>query len=85
MPSTRTESIGRRGSDGEAPRRLVVELGAQAAADLTELVRSEDLNKTTLVNKAIQLYAILRNHEREGGRILLQESETKEVQRLLLL
>jgi hypothetical protein len=85
MPATSTGTTGRRGtSDGDVPRRLVVELGAQAAADLAALVETEDLNKTTLVNKAIQLYAIIRKQEREGKSVVLKDRDQRETLLLML-
>lgn len=85
MASPRTNRTEERSSTDEAPRRLVVELGGQNANELADLVNLEDLNKTTIVNRAIQLYALVRKLEREGGRLYMQERDSKELQRLLLL
>jgi hypothetical protein len=68
-----------------APRRLVVELNGQSAKDLRDLVSLEELNKTTIVNRALQLYALVRKLEREGGGLYLRERDSTELQRLLLL
>jgi hypothetical protein len=69
----------------DAPRRLVVELNGQSANELRDLVHLEELNKTTIVNRALQLYALVRKLERAGGGLYLRERDSAELQRLLLL
>jgi hypothetical protein len=61
--------------------RLVVELNRATAADLDDLMELEDLNKTTLVNRALQMYAFLRKAERDGGQIFVQEAGESAAQR----
>ncbi|WP_199423075.1 hypothetical protein [Actinotalea solisilvae] len=63
----------RHGGDGaaEAPRRLVVELNRRAATDLAWLVESEEVNKTTVVNRALQVYRLLVEAQRNGGSVTL--------------
>jgi hypothetical protein len=65
--------------------RLVVELNRATAADLDELVELEELNKTTITNRALQLYAMLRKVQRDGGQILLQDAGAKEPERIHFL
>ena len=67
------------------PRRLVVELNSYSSKDLAELVELEELNKTTIVNRALQLYAMMRRTELGGGRIYIQDSEADELQRLRII
>lgn len=55
--------------------RLVVELSRQAHANLEELVAREELNKTTIVNRALNVYYMLRMAEFNGGEISFTESE----------
>lgn len=54
-------------------RRLVVELGRRADADLAWLVNEEEVNKTTLVNRAIQVYRILVETQKNGGSIMVTD------------
>jgi hypothetical protein len=62
--------------------RLVVELSQRSAAALDELVELEELNKTTIVNRAIQMYSILRRAEADGGQVLIAEGPDGEPQRI---
>ena len=60
-------------NESEPPRRLVVELGRRAAADLAWLVESEEVNKTTVVNRAIQVYRLLMEAQRNGGEVRVSD------------
>ncbi|HST80868.1 MAG TPA: hypothetical protein VLL08_03890 [Kineosporiaceae bacterium] len=82
-PEPNGEAAPTRRPDGRT--RLVVELNRATAADLDDLVALEDLNKTTLVNRALQMYAILRKAERDGGQILIQEAGESAPQRIRFL
>jgi hypothetical protein len=73
------------GRHSEPRARLVVELNRATAAELDDLVELEELNKTTIVNKALQVYAILRKAERDGGKILLVEAAGAAPERLRFL
>jgi hypothetical protein len=66
----------------ESKPRLVVELSQRAAAMLDDLVELEELNKTTVVNRAIQVYGMLRKAEASGGTVLLAEREGDELARV---
>jgi hypothetical protein len=57
----------------DAPRRLVVELGRRAASDLAWLVAEEDVNKTTAVNRAVQVYRLLVEAQRNGGSVMVSD------------
>jgi len=57
----------------EPPRRLVVELGRRTASDLAWLVEEEDVNKTTAVNRAVQVYRLLVEAQRNGGSIRVSD------------
>lgn len=58
----------------EPNRRLVVELTRTSAADLARFVEEEEVNKTTIVNRALAVYAAFRKAENEGGKVLIRES-----------
>lgn len=57
----------------QPPRRLVVELGRRAASDLAWLVHEEEVNKTTAVNRALQVYRILIEAQHNGGEVLVAD------------
>lgn len=79
---TEIDSTARR---AEPRPRLVVELTRATGAQLDELVEIEELNKTTIVNRALQVYAFLRKAEREGGQLLLLDAGDSTPQRLRFL
>ena len=83
-PSTSTADAGRADQE-EVPRRLVVEMSRQSAQDLGEMVTVEELNKTTVINRAIQLYALVRRTLNDGGKVYIQEPGSDEIQRIRLL
>lgn len=66
-------------------RRLVVELNPRVAHQLDDLVRAEGLNKTTLVNRAIQVYALVVDVQTAGGRLYVQEAGSDQLQRLTII
>lgn len=53
------------------PRRLVVELTSEASDSLDELTSREQVNKTTVVNRALKLYRLLRRADAAGGGVYL--------------
>ena len=69
----------------EPPRRLVVELTRAAAADLARFVEEEDANKTTIVNRALAVYAAVRSAQEEGGKVLLRDGKTGDLMQLVLI
>lgn len=54
-------------------QRLVVELGRRATTDLAWLVDEEEINKTTVVNRALQVYRIIKETERNGGQVKISD------------
>lgn len=68
-----------------ANRRLVVELTPDTAAKLALLASEEGHNKTTVVNRALQVYEFLKGIDAAGGKILVQEPGSREQQWLRLL
>lgn len=58
-------------AEGTARKRLVIELGEKTRADLDSLVVSEEVNKTTVANRAIQLYKIVKDAEEKGGSVTI--------------
>lgn len=69
----------------EGKQRLVVELSPTNAAELQSLTERESLNKTTIVNRALQLYAFLSKVQDDGGEILLKERNASVAQRIRFL
>lgn len=53
-------------------RRLVVELNRRSVADLQAQVDAEELTKTTIVNRAIQVYRLVMSH---GGRLAVEKND----------
>jgi hypothetical protein len=70
---------------GEAPRRLVVELNKRPAQDLQWLVDSEELNKTTIVNRALQVYKHIVELQQRGGSVLLEDPTKDHPERMLIV
>lgn len=56
-------------------KRLVVELGEKSESDLDKLIVSEETNKTTVVNRSIQLFQLIREIEQRGGSVILEDPE----------
>lgn len=68
-------------TDGER-KRVVIEFSERSYADLAELAvheppldSGEPLNKSTLTNRAVQVYAEIRRMERRGMRFLVMDVE----------
>jgi hypothetical protein len=76
---------GRRSKGSEERSRLVVELSALAAGNLNELCQMDQSNKTTVVNRAIKVYHVLRTAEAAGGEILISDSKRGQIQRMLFI
>ena len=70
---------------GEAPRRLVVELNKRPAQDLQWLVDVEEANKTTIVNRALQVYRHVVELQQRGGSVLLEDPDRDQLERMLIL
>lgn len=66
------------------PPRLIVELNELTAGLLNELVEVEELNKSTLVNRAVQLYSMIGGVQRAGGKVYVQEAGAKKLNLLTL-
>ena len=69
----------------EVPRRLVVELNRRTAADLAWLVEEEEMNKTTLVNRAVQLYRIIVDAQRRGVSVNFEDAAQGKTERLVIV
>lgn len=74
-----------RDGEGTAPKRLVVELNRLSAQELDDMGQIEGLNKTTLVNRAIQVYALVRKAELDGDKILIEDCKTAATQRVRII
>ena len=71
--------------DDIVPKRLVVELSRRNTVRLNQLVDSLELNKTNVVNRAIQVLHLLHEIEESGGRIFVQEANDDSPQRTRLV
>lgn len=69
----------------QPPRRLVVELTRASAAILARFVREEDLNKTTIVNRALSVYSAVREAELAGDKIYIRDGKTGEITQLMMI
>lgn len=72
-------------TDPAARQRLVVELSTRTAADLAWLVDAEQMNKTTIVNRAVQTFRLLAEIQGDGGTIEIREAGNARTIRLRLL
>lgn len=64
------------GQAKEASRRLVVDLNKRSAADLAWLVEAEETNRTVIVNRAIQVFAMLMEAQYQGRSVALVDNGT---------
>jgi hypothetical protein len=71
----------------ERPRRkrLIVELNDRTDGLLTKLTEVEDMNKTTIVNRAVQVYDLITETQRSGGTIYIQEAGSDDLLRMRVL
>lgn len=60
------------------PKRLVVELHDRVAEILDDRVTRESLNKTTIVNRAVQVYGFLADAQDEGRAVFVQDGDKLE-------
>lgn len=63
----------------------MVELNPRAYDALVHRTEVESLNKTTITNRAIQLYAMITDVLEAGGKVYIEEKDAKELQRLRIL
>lgn len=69
----------------EVSKRLVVELTKRAANDLGWLVDEEEANKTTLVNRAVQVYKMVVEAQRNGRRVMFANPDGTDAQVLYVV
>lgn len=55
--------------------RLVVDLNSRAARALSSAVQREELNKTTIVNRALLMYEQVMEKQAAGGAMILQDPD----------
>lgn len=83
-PATKRPSSAGDGG-GEPSRRLVVELNKRTAQDLAWLVEEEELNKTTIVNRALQVYKHVVELQARGGSVVLDDPAKGQQERMLIV
>jgi hypothetical protein len=69
----------------EIPRRLVVELTRRSADAMAWLVDEEELNKTTLVNRAVQVYKLVIEAQKQGRKVMLSSPDGSEAEVLWIV
>ena len=69
----------------EVAKRLVVELTKRAAQDMAWLVDEEETNKTTLVNRAVQVYKLIVEAQRNGRRIMIGNADGTDAQAIYVV
>ena len=65
--------------------RLIVELIPRSASDLAWAVEEEGLNKTTIVNRAIQVYKRVMEAQANGGSITIVPHEGSEPETIVFV
>jgi len=68
--------------DTAAARPLVIEQTSRTAADLAWLEALKGLNKTTLCNRAVQVYRQIVERQEAGGMVLVHRADG-EIERLV--
>lgn len=61
-----------------AAERVTVNLLRQAAAALDETAKLTGNSKTEVINKALQLYALVQSAQNAGGGVWIQDAEKDE-------
>lgn len=69
LPEMVANAVAPPASNPEIAQRLVVDLNRRTRADLAWLCEIEELNKTTVVNRAVQVYRMLRDAQERGGTV----------------
>lgn len=69
----------------EVAKRLVVELTKRASQDMAWLVNEEEANKTTIVNRAVQVYKMVVEAQGNGQRLMIGNSDGSNAQILYLV
>lgn len=52
-------------------RKLLVDLNKRTDDELTDCANREGINKTTVVNRAVQVYAAITDNQAAGGSLVL--------------
>jgi hypothetical protein len=75
-PVPKTEAVANRGAE-----RVTVNLGRRAAAALERVADDSGDTKTDIINKALQLYALVQDVQNSGGAIWIQDDEESQLAR----
>lgn len=60
---------------------LRIEISDKTAAALTDLAQLDEadgvemLNRTTLINRAVQVWHVIRVHEQAGGQVIFRDAD----------
>jgi hypothetical protein len=65
--------------------RLTVNLTPKSAASLDESATMEELSRTDIVNRALQLYTFFARQQREGATIYMKRPNEEELERIRIL
>lgn len=66
-------------------KRLSVTLLTPAVDDLTWLCTHKRLSQADVINRALQVYALIERNVAEGKKLVLQDVATEETERILLV
>lgn len=67
------------------PKRLVIELTKRASEDLGWLVELEESNKTTVVNRALQVYRMIIEAQQRGQQLIITNRDDSKAQALYIV
>jgi hypothetical protein len=93
MPATK-DALLRMGADRSRPsdhggrspwERITVNLVTRAVNALNSIVAQTGVSRTDAINKALQVYEYVQDHQRRGGAIYLGEPGSNELERLHIL
>lgn len=70
---------------GSSTERVTVNLNGKASAALASAAHLTQESKTDIINRALQLYALLHEAQARGGAAYLRERQDAELERLRIL
>lgn len=70
-------TIGDSEGDPSKPKRVVMELGSTAYEAISEEESLTGMNKSTITNRALQVYTLIMNQQREGKHVVFLDESMK--------